>query len=115
VAGLSTSGELEFKNAEDHTSRPSGRLSSRVPAVDKRRVCCDNSVMPDARPLVLALALEAAPLGVVRLARPSRGKSAYVATLVVDPDDYEPAGLIETESGIDVLWQYCGNPRLKRG
>jgi len=42
--------------------------------------------MPDARPYMLALALEAAPLGVVRLARPAWRKSAYVATLVVDPD-----------------------------
>jgi len=69
-------------------------------------------VVPDARPLFLALALEAAPLGVVRLARPAWRRSAYVATLVVEPDDYQPAGLIETESGIDVLWQYCGNPKL---
>ena len=67
--------------------------------------------MPDARPLFLALALEAAPLGVVRLARPAWRRSAYVATLIVDPDDYEPA-LIETRSGIDVLWRYRGNPRL---
>jgi hypothetical protein len=36
--------------------------------------------------LFLALALEAAPLGVVRLARPAWRRSAYVATLVVDPD-----------------------------
>jgi hypothetical protein len=71
--------------------------------------------MADVRPLVLALALEAAPLGVVRQARPAWRKSAYVATLVVEPDDYEPVGLVETESGIDVLWQYCGNPRLARG
>ena len=42
--------------------------------------------MPDARPLVLALALEAAPLGVVRLARPAWRRSAYVATLVAEPD-----------------------------
>lgn len=68
--------------------------------------------MPDPRPLVLALALEAAPLGVVRLARLAWRRSAYVATLVVDPDDYEPAGLIETGSGVDVLWRYRGNPRL---
>jgi hypothetical protein len=40
--------------------------------------------VPDARPLFLALALEAAPLGVVRLARPVWRKSAYVATLVVE-------------------------------
>jgi hypothetical protein len=68
--------------------------------------------MADARPLFLALALEAAPLGVVRLARPAWRKSAYVATLVPEPGDYEPAGFIETRSGIDVLWRHCGNPRL---
>ena len=67
--------------------------------------------MPDARPLFLALVLEAAPLGVVRLARPAWRKSAYVATLVVKPDDYQPA-FVETSEGIDVLWSYCGNPRL---
>lgn len=43
-------------------------------------------MMPDVRPLFLTLALEAAPLGVVRLARPAWRKSAYVATLVVEPD-----------------------------
>ena len=68
--------------------------------------------MPDARPLFLALALEAAPLGVVRLARPAWRRSAYVATLVIDPDDYEMAGLVETDSGVEVLWWYRGNPRL---
>jgi hypothetical protein len=68
--------------------------------------------MADARPYLLALALEAAPLGAVRLARPAWRRSAYVATLVVEPDDYQPAGFVETESGIDVLWQYCGNPKL---
>jgi hypothetical protein len=40
----------------------------------------------DARPLFLALAIEAAPLGVVRLARPAWRKSAYVTTLVVNSD-----------------------------
>jgi hypothetical protein len=67
--------------------------------------------VPDARPLLLVVALEAAPLGVVRLARPAWRRSAYVATLVVGPDDYEPA-LVETGSGVDVLWRYCGNPKL---
>jgi len=67
--------------------------------------------MADPRPLFLALALEAAPLGVVRLARPALRKSAYVATLVVKPDDYQP-GFVETKEGIDVIWSYCGNPRL---
>jgi len=42
--------------------------------------------MPDARPLVLAFALEAAPMGAVRLMRARSQKSAYVATLVVDPN-----------------------------
>jgi hypothetical protein len=68
--------------------------------------------VPDARPLFLFLALEAAPLGVVRLARPAWRRSAYVATLVVDQDDYEPAGLVETGSGVDVLWRYRASPRL---
>jgi hypothetical protein len=71
--------------------------------------------VPDARPLFLALVLEAAPMGVVRLARTPWRRSAYVATLVVEPDDYQPAGLVDTESGIDVLWRYCGNPKLARG
>jgi len=68
--------------------------------------------MLDARPLFLALALEAAPMGAVRLSRSMGQKSAYVATLVVEPDDYQPAGLVETASGVDVLWWYRGNPRL---
>jgi hypothetical protein len=67
--------------------------------------------MADPRPLFLALALEAAPLGVVRLARPAWRRSAYVATLVVEPDDYQPA-FVETNKGIEVFWSYCGNPRL---
>jgi hypothetical protein len=46
--------------------------------------------VPDARPLLLALTLEAAPLGVVRLARYAWRRSAYVATLVV-----EPAGVLD--------------------
>jgi len=41
--------------------------------------------MPDTRPLILAIALEAAPMGAVRLMRSSGQRSAYVATLVVDP------------------------------
>lgn len=45
--------------------------------------------MPDARPLFLALALEAAPLGVVRLARPVWRRSAYVTALVKEPDEDE--------------------------
>jgi hypothetical protein len=42
--------------------------------------------MPDARPLFLALALDAAPMGVVRLARFAWRRSAYVTSLVSEPD-----------------------------
>jgi len=80
--------------------------------LDKRGGCGDNQAVPDARPLFLALALEAAPMGAVRLMRSLWQKSAYVATLVVEPDDYQPVGLIKTGSGVDVLWSYRGNPRL---
>ncbi len=41
--------------------------------------------MPDTRPLILAIALEAAPMGAVRLMRSAGRRSAYVTTLVVDP------------------------------
>jgi len=47
----------------------------------------DNFAMADARPLFLALALEAAPLGVVRQARFAWRRSAYVVTLVLHPDN----------------------------
>lgn len=79
--------------------------------LDKEAGWEDNEVMPDARPLFLVLALEAAPMGVVRLARPAWRRSAYVAALVVEPEDIQPAGLFETESGVDVPWWYRGNPR----
>gem|GEM_PF-1972757 len=52
--------------------------------------------VPDARPLFLALALEAAPLGVVRLARPAWRRSAYVTTLAVDPDSTENPWAVPT-------------------
>ena len=66
--------------------------------------------MPDARPLFLALALEAAPLGVVRLARPAWGRSAYVATLVVelDGDDVQstvPAQAETQDSSVDFTFR----------
>ena len=48
--------------------------------------------MPDPRPLVLALALEAAPMGVVRLARPGWRRSAFVCLVVTDPHRDEAAG-----------------------
>ena len=45
--------------------------------------------MLDTRPYLFALALEAAPLGVVRLARPAWRRSAYVTPLVSEPDNAE--------------------------
>lgn len=56
--------------------------------------------MPDARPLFLALALDAAPLGVVRLARAGWRRSAYVATLVVVPDATELPWAVPTRTGL---------------
>ena len=59
--------------------------------------------MPDARPLFVAIAIEAAPLGVVRLARPAWRKSAYVATLVVDPEVIESPRAVPTRTEIENL------------
>jgi hypothetical protein len=60
--------------------------------------------MPDARPLFLALALEAAPMRAVRLMRASGQKSAYVATLVVAPDR-DAAGQVKSgELSWTVSW-----------
>jgi hypothetical protein len=80
--------------------------------VDKPPIRPENRPMPDSRALLLTLALEATPTGVSRFARFCRQKSAYVATLVYKPDDFEPGAFIETDSGIDVCWRYRGNPRL---
>ena len=63
--------------------------------LDKEGGWEDNQAVPDARPLILALALEAAPMGAVRLMRSSWQKSAYVATLVVAPDR-DTAGQVES-------------------
>jgi hypothetical protein len=64
--------------------------------------------VPGARPLFLALALEAAPLGVVRLARPAWRRSAYVATLVIEPDGdrrsiYVPAQAEPQNPSVDFI------------
>jgi hypothetical protein len=69
----------------------------------------------DSRVLLLALALEATPAGVSRLARFGRQKSAFVATLVAEPGDYGVMGFLPTESGLDVLWRRLAGPRLARG
>jgi hypothetical protein len=42
------------------------------------------------------------------------GRSAYVATLVVQPDDYVPAAFVETADGVDVLWRFEGSARILR-
>ncbi len=68
--------------------------------------------MFDSRAVLLTLALEATPVRVSCYARLARHKTAYVATLVMNPDDFRPVGLYETESGVDVLWRFSGNPRL---
>ena len=70
--------------------------------------------MPVSRALLLALAIEATPAGVSRLARFGRQKSAFVATLVLEPDDYGVIGFLSTESGFDVLWRRLTGPRLER-
>ena len=59
--------------------------------------------MPDARPYFLAFALEAAPLGVVRLARPAWRKSASVAALVVDPEVTESPRAVPTRTELENL------------
>ena len=66
--------------------------------------------MLDTRPYLLAFALEAAPLGVVRLARPAWRRSAYVATLVVAPDGYEvqsavPAQVETQNPSVDLIFR----------
>jgi hypothetical protein len=55
--------------------------------------------VPDARPYLLAIALEAAPLGLVRLARPVRRRSAYVASLVTDADTTAITWTLPTAAG----------------
>jgi len=60
--------------------------------------------MLSTRVLILALALEATPAGASRLARFARHKTAYVATLLVAPGDYEVKGFLPAEDGLDVLW-----------
>ncbi|GEM_PF-2089366 len=101
-----------FRGSRKCTEVHAGLGAGSRSVLDKRGGRGDNQSMPDARPLFLVLALEAAPMGAVRLMRSSGQKSAYVATLVVEPDDYQPVGLIETGSGVDVFWSYRGNPRL---
>jgi hypothetical protein len=68
--------------------------------------------MSNTRALLLALALGATPAGISRFARFCRKKSAYVATLVYEPDDFDVGAFVDTGDGIDVCWRYRGNPRI---
>jgi hypothetical protein len=68
--------------------------------------------MPAPRALLLALALEAAPTGRPRLTRFARHKTAFVATLLVEPAAYVVKALVPTDDGLEVLWQQTSPPRL---
>lgn len=68
--------------------------------------------MPIPRALLLALALEATPAGPTRLTRFFRRKTAFVATLLVDPAGYTVMGFVPADDGLDVLWQTTAAPRL---
>jgi hypothetical protein len=67
--------------------------------------------MLSTRVLILALALEAAPAGASRLARFAKHKTAYAATLLVAPGNYEVKGFLPTKNGLDVLWCRTTGPR----
>jgi hypothetical protein len=64
------------------------------------------------RALLLTLALEAASGDHRHFARFGRCKAAFVATLLVRPEEFEMLGLVECVDGIDVLWRQTGQPRL---
>jgi hypothetical protein len=64
------------------------------------------------RSLLLTLALETAPGDHRHYARFGRRKTAFVATLLVRPEEFEMLGLVECVDGIDVLWRQTGQPRL---
>ncbi|MEO0077708.1 MAG: hypothetical protein ABIK86_01730 [candidate division WOR-3 bacterium] len=68
--------------------------------------------MPTTRALLLALALEATPTGPGRLVRFLRRKTAFVATLLLDPSSYTVKGFLPADDGMDVLWQTTAAPRL---
>ena len=70
--------------------------------------------MVKTRALLLVLALESASGSTGRYVRFSRRKHGYVATLLVRPDEYRLFGFLDGEDGLDLLWQYTGQPRLIR-
>lgn len=63
--------------------------------------------------LLLAFAIETAPADGRRFARFRRRKTAFVATLLVRPDEYEMLGLVDGVDGVDVLWRATGQTRLE--
>jgi hypothetical protein len=64
--------------------------------------------------LLLALALETSAGDNRRQFRFRRPKTGFVATLVVQPEEYRLVGFVDTDEGIDLLWQYVGRPTLRR-
>lgn len=57
------------------------------------------------RGLILALTLVSGTMGTTRLVRFARRKSAYFATLLVRPEEYQLFGLVDGPDGIDLLWR----------
>lgn len=68
--------------------------------------------MTRTRALLVALAVEAAAPRQSRFARFCRRKTAYVAALAVQPDEYRMYGLVDAPDGLDVLWRRIGASRL---
>ena len=68
--------------------------------------------MSAARALLLALAMESSPGSDRRYMRFRKRKTAYFATLVVRPEEYELLGLVDAGDGPDVLWEWTGTPRI---
>jgi len=69
--------------------------------------------MTRTRALLLALAIEASPGCDPRPVRFRKHKTAYVATLLVRPEEYRLLGLVDTGLGMDLLWQETGSPKLE--
>lgn len=86
------------------------RCQDKRAAVDRPPALPGRRPALSARALLLVMALEAAPAGVSRFARFGRKKSAYIATLVYEPGDFEFGAFVETGDGVDGYWRYRGNP-----
>jgi hypothetical protein len=68
--------------------------------------------MTRTRALLLALALESSAGDDRRCWWFRKRKTAFVAALLVRPEDYRLFGLVEGADGIDVLWERTANPKL---